>query len=107
MGGVQQSFQPVRHAHSADVAHQELPLRAECLPQGVVDSGRSRRKEIGFDPIFDDGNFLRRNSPALHQMLLERRSHHDDAVGTLVQKLRHCSQRMMQQRIFIARADSD
>src|SRR5271157_5875041 len=93
------------HAHGAGVANEKLAFGAEFLTQLIVGRLRQRRKKISLHAVFDDGNFLRWNPPALDQMLTKRRGYDHDPVGTLIKKTGYCSQRAMQQRFLIPDPD--
>ncbi|MGC1453536.1 MAG: hypothetical protein WA830_26170 [Candidatus Sulfotelmatobacter sp.] len=101
-GRVEQGFQPVRHAHGADIADQKLSFGVKFPSQRVVGCGWCRRKQISLDAIFDNCNFFRGNAPVPHQMFLERGSLDDDVIGSLVEKRRDGRQPTMQQGAGIA-----
>src|SRR5437763_955419 len=95
----------MRQAHCADVANQEFPLSGELFAKRGIRSVSCWREEMGLHAVFDDSNFFSWDAPALHQVVFECRSHDDDEVGALIEKLRHSSQTAVQHRIFGANTD--
>ena len=62
-GGGEKSFEAVRHAHGADVADKIPGFDSELAARGCDGVFGCGSEEIGFDSVFDDGDFFGGDAP--------------------------------------------
>ena len=82
-GSVEKSFEAVGVAHRADVADQEFAFSIQLAAYGLVGHVWLRLEEIGFDSVFDDGDFFFGDAPVADEMFAKGGRDDDDAVGFL------------------------
>ena len=81
-GCFDKSFEPVSPSHRTDVAHKKFLFDAEFFAHRSKISGRL--KQISLDSVLNYRDLLGSNRPVLDEMIFERRSNHDNAIGPAV-----------------------
>ena len=106
-GSVEESLEAMGVAHRADVADQEFAFSIQLAAYGLVGHVRLRLEKIGFDSVFNDGDFFFGDAPVFDEMFAKSGRDYYDAVCFLIKKSGDFGERVMQQRIFVADSDGD